>query len=64
MRFSEVVVPDAATASDVLAAIAELGGHVKNNGPPGWQVIGRGYDALLLLELGWRARESGYRSDQ
>jgi hypothetical protein len=56
-RFADVIVPARATASDVLQAIAKLGGHLKSNGPPGWQVIGRGYDSLLLLELGWMARE-------
>ena len=57
-RFVDVTVPPRATASDVLLAVAKLGGHIKNNGPPGWQVIGRGYDSLLLLELGWMARET------
>jgi Transposase DNA-binding/Transposase DDE domain len=57
-RFADIVVPPRATASDLLSAVAKLGGHLKNNGPPGWQVIGRGYDALLLLELGWMAREA------
>jgi len=42
-------------AHEVLLAIAALGGHIRNNGPPGWRVIGRGFDALLLLELGWLA---------
>jgi hypothetical protein len=56
-RFAKVVVPVRATATDILSAIARLGGHLKSNGPPGWQVIGRGYDSLLLLELGWKARE-------
>jgi len=50
-------VPREATAKDVLLAVAALGGHIKNNGPPGWQVLGRGYDALLLIQLGWQARE-------
>ena len=54
-RFAEIAVPERATAVDILFAIAKLGGHLKNNGPPGWQVIGRGYDSLLLLELGWKA---------
>jgi hypothetical protein len=35
-----------------MLAIARLGGHIKNNGDPGWIVLGRGFDALLLLELG------------
>jgi hypothetical protein len=43
---------DAATVSDALAAIAQLGGHLKNNGPPGWRVLGRGYDEIIAMELG------------
>jgi transposase-like protein/DDE family transposase len=41
-----------ATVRDALLAIARIGGHIKNNGEPGWQVIGRGFEKLLLLELG------------
>jgi hypothetical protein len=43
--------PDA-TIRDAMLAIAALGGHIKNNGDPGWQVLGRGYEDLLLLERG------------
>jgi hypothetical protein len=35
-----------------MLAIAALGGHIKNNGDPGWLVLGRGYEDLLLLERG------------
>lgn len=42
----------AATVSDAMLAIAILGGHIKNNGPPGWQVLGRGLEDLLLMERG------------
>jgi hypothetical protein len=56
-RVRGVHVPDNATARDVLLAVAKLGGHLKRNGPPGWQTLGRGYDSLLLLEVGWMARE-------
>ena len=35
-----------------MLAIAQLGGHIKNNGDPGWIVLGRGYDRLLMLEEG------------
>lgn len=45
------------SAQDALRAVAQLGGHIKNNGPPGWQVLGRGYESLLLVQLGWIARE-------
>ena len=56
--------PPVPTVADVLTAIAALGGHIKNNGPPGWRVIGRGFDQLLILELGWRAATADGRSDQ
>lgn len=47
------------TCSEVLLAIAALGGHLRNNGPPGWIVLGRGFDKLLWLEEGWvTAREA------
>ena len=45
----------APTIEEALLAIAALGGHIKNNGTPGWQVLARGYHDLLLLELGWLA---------
>jgi hypothetical protein len=53
----QIRMPANATTRDALLAVAALGGHIKNNGPPGWLVLGRGYDALLLLQLGWQARE-------
>ena len=43
------------TVIDALYAIAALGGHLKRNGPPGWQTLHRGYQDLIMLELGWRA---------
>ena len=52
-----VHMPPNATAQDALLAVAALGGHIRNNGPPGWLVLGRGYDSLLLLQMGWQARE-------
>jgi hypothetical protein len=41
-----------ASAHDAFLAIARLGGHIKNNGEPGWQVLGRGYEKLLAYEQG------------
>lgn len=40
------------TIRDAMLAVARLGGHIRNNGDPGWQVLGRGYEDLLLLERG------------
>ena len=52
--------PPSPTARDALLAVAALGGHIKNNGDPGWLVLGRGLETLLQYERGWRAA----RSDQ
>lgn len=57
-RFRRVQLPSRATAQDGLYAVAALGGHIRNNGFPGWEVLNRGYEALVLLELGWRARDA------
>lgn len=46
------------TVKDAMYAIAKLGGHLQRNGPPGWLTLGRGFDKLLTLELGWLAREN------
>jgi hypothetical protein len=54
------------TSRDVLLAIAALGGHIRNNGPPGWLVLSRGFHALLLKEEGWNDAQEALaeRSDQ
>lgn len=51
------------TTRTALLAVAALGGHLKQNGEPGWQTIGRGFHDLLLLENGWLLN-SGPRSDR
>lgn len=38
-------------------ALAELGGHLRSNGPPGWMVLGRGFERLLAIEIGWLDRK-------
>ena len=43
------------TAQDALFAVARLGGHLKRNGEPGWQTLGRGFEKLILLEAGFRS---------
>ena len=50
---------------DALALLARLGGHLKSNGPPGWHTLGRGYEKLLLLRIGWQlAIESKAKSNR
>ena len=43
------------TTRDAMLGVAGLGGHIKNNGDPGWIVLGRGFDKLLTIELGYLA---------
>jgi hypothetical protein len=43
------------TALDALYAIAGLGGHLKNNGPPGWQTLAAGMRELTLMADAWDA---------
>ncbi|WP_437595632.1 IS4 family transposase [Sorangium sp. So ce590] len=53
--FARKPLPDNATARDAFLAIAALGGHLRRNGEPGWQTLGRGYEQLLILVQGWSA---------
>jgi hypothetical protein len=34
-------------------ALGELGGHLRSNGPPGWAILGRAMERLLVMEIGW-----------
>ncbi len=43
------------TVRECLLAIAGLGGHLRNNGDPGWLVLGRGFEKLLTMDAAWRA---------
>jgi hypothetical protein len=45
------------TAKDATYAVAKLGGHLRRNGMPGWQTLARGFEALLLMQVGWRLRD-------
>lgn len=58
--------PTDMSVRDALLAIASLGGHLKHNGEPGWIVLGRGYERLLVLEQGWLLATEKFRkrSDQ
>lgn len=47
------------TAAQAFAAIAQLGGHLRQNGPPGWQILGRGWMHLLDVEQGFRLALGG-----
>jgi hypothetical protein len=51
------------TVGEVLRAIARLGGHLRQNGDPGWLVLARGMHALRAMETGWVAAQR-HTSDQ
>jgi hypothetical protein len=51
-RHPDVKLGEDPSIRQAMLAIARLGGHIKNNGEPGWLVLGRGYEDLLLLERG------------
>ena len=52
------------TLGQVTLAIASLGGHLKSNGRPGWQTLGRGYRTLLEREQGWHLAMATMSTDQ
>jgi len=49
--------PEQLTVHEALTAIAAMGGHLRQNGPPGWLTLARGFEKLLYIEIGWCARE-------
>lgn len=49
--------PPAPTIRDALRAVARLGGHLRQNGEPGWLVLTRGMQKLRDMEAGWAAAE-------
>lgn len=49
------VLPAEPTIRDFMLAIAAIGGHIRNNGEPGWMVLGRGLDDVITAGIGWRA---------
>ena len=55
-HFQRAKMPAAnATVRDALYAVAGLGGHLKNNGFPGWLTLTRGMQELVALEAAWSA---------
>ena len=46
---------------DALLVVARLGGHLRQNGEPGWLVLTRGMQKLHDMETGWAAAERARR---
>lgn len=53
---------DTPNVTDIMCAVARMGGHLKHNGPPGWQTLGRGFHELEQLTMARRLFAP--RSDQ
>jgi Transposase DNA-binding/Transposase DDE domain len=60
--------PDNPTAAQALWALAGMGGHIANNGWPGWQVLGRAFvtlaEGLPLWEAAWAAATAAAEAAQ
>ena len=52
------------TAKEASYALARLGGHLRRNGDPGWQTLGRGFETLLAMQAGWQAAVEAGICDQ
>ena len=46
--------PPRPTVREAMLGMAALGGHIANNGPPQWIVLGRGLTRVLDAEVGWQ----------
>lgn len=47
---TRVKLPEDPSLTEVMFAIAGLAGHLRRNGPPGWQLLGKGYARFLEAE--------------
>jgi hypothetical protein len=45
--------PQKPSVRDAMLGVAALGGHIKNNGDPGWLVLGRGFTRFVEAEEVW-----------
>lgn len=59
---STIAISESPSIHEALMAVARLGGHLKQNGPPGWQLLAKGLTELLTIEKGWLAFQK--RCDQ
>jgi len=55
MHLSPRKMPKNPTVQDAYLTLAKLGGHIPNNGWPGWQVLGRAYVKLVEAVTTWKA---------
>jgi hypothetical protein len=56
-RVGRDVLPEVPTERDLALGIARLGGYINKSRPPGWRILGYGYQDLLTMEAGWALAE-------
>lgn len=52
-RIGREVLGASPTEEEVALGLALLGGYLNKSRPPGWQILGRGLEDLLIYEAGW-----------
>lgn len=62
LRRIRYALPASPNVRDAMLGIAKLGGHIRNNGDPGWQVLGRGYTKFTEAEEVWRIARTSDQS--
>jgi IS4 transposase len=62
--FSSTALPKKLSLVDAMLAVARMGGHLKQSGPPGWQTLGRGYVTLIERVQGYLLALRAHRCDQ
>lgn len=55
LRHLDRLLPTSPTVMQALLGIARCGGHLKQNGDPGWQVLWRGLQKVANFAEGWEA---------
>jgi Transposase DNA-binding len=63
MRLSRRQMPANPTVAQAYWVLAKLGGHIANNGAPGWQVLGRAYVKLLDAVATWKVAAEFTRAE-
>lgn len=61
-QFSPRKLPLNPTVLDAYMSLAKLGGHIPNNGWPGWQILGRAYTDLMKIVAVWTASAEFHRN--
>lgn len=62
-HLSPMKMPASPTVAEAYLVLAKLGGHLTNNGWPGWQVLGRAYVKLVEAVATWKVAAEFTRAE-